>query len=294
MTGYASQDGLLELEAASYQWTWDIRSVNGKSLDVRLRLPPFLSELDQSARRVIPTKLTRGNIQAHLQLETARKSEVLSVNEEMLDAVLSLSKKLAKEHDIPPISMDAILSTRGVVETSNNDDASEDKTALIDAVMKDLDLALDKLVASRSGEGAALLRILEETLTEIEKLVIAARDAPERTAANIQTKLDDQIKQLMEGEHDFPEERLHQEALIMAAKVDIKEEIDRLEAHVDSARELLANNEPVGRRLDFLAQEFNREANTVCSKANDIAITNIGLALKAAIEQFREQVQNVE
>lgn len=294
MTGYASQDGTLELEATTYKWTWDIRSVNGKSLDMRLRLPAALSELDQQVRRQLPKKLARGNIQAHLQLEIEKPNAVLALNEEMLEAVLSLSKKLSKEHDIAPISMDAILSTRGVIDANNNDEATEDKAALSDAVLANLDKALDSLVVSRSGEGAALHQILQDILNEVETLVIAARDAPERSAEVIKAKLDEQIKQLIEGEHDVSQERLYQEALMMAAKVDIKEEIDRLEAHIASARDLLASSEPVGRRLDFLAQEFNREANTVCSKANDIAITNIGLALKATIEQFREQVQNVE
>ncbi|MEP5780844.1 MAG: YicC/YloC family endoribonuclease [Hyphomicrobiales bacterium] len=294
MTGYSSQDGTIEIESTSFQWTWNIRSVNGKSLDIRLRLPPFLNELDQVARRIFPEKLSRGNIHANLQLETTRNDGALSVNEEILEAVLTLSKKLSLEHDVPPISMDALLSTRGVLDTNNNDDVLEDKTGLVDAVLKDLDRTLDLLVASRASEGAALHTILEETLNEIEKLVVAARDAPERTASSIGAKFEEQIKQLMKGDHEFSEERLYQEALIMAAKVDIKEEIDRLVAHVASARELLASSEPVGRRLDFLTQEFNREANTVCSKANDIAITNIGLALKATIEQFREQVQNVE
>ena len=294
MTGYASQDGTLELEATTCNWTWDIRSVNGKSLDMRLRLPPALSELDQQIRRQLPKKIARGNVQAHLQLEIEKPNAVLALNEEMLEAVLSLSKKLSKEHDIAPISMDAILSTRGVIDTNNNDETPEDKTALSDAVLENLDKALDLLVLSRAGEGAALHQILEETLIEIEKLVVAARDAPERTVSSIGAKLEEQIKELMKGDHEFSEERLYQEALIMAAKVDIKEEIDRLEAHIASARDLLASSEPVGRRLDFLAQEFNREANTVCSKANDVAITNIGLALKATIEQFREQVQNVE
>lgn len=294
MTGYASQDGMLEFEAAVYQWTWDIRSVNGKSLDMRLRLPPMLSELEQVLRQNLPKNLARGNIQAHLQLETARSDDILSINEAMLADVLSLSKKLSMEHDLAPISLDAILSIRGMLDTINTDQAPEVKSALMDAVLKDFGVALDLLVSSRANEGAALLRILNDTLNKIETLVVAARDAPERTPKMIHAKLDEQIKDLIASDHGFSEERLYQEALMIAAKVDIKEEIDRLEAHLATARELLSLEEPVGRRLDFLAQEFNREANTVCSKANDIAITNIGLAMKATIEQFREQVQNVE
>ena len=294
MTGYASQDGTLEIEAKIYRWTWDIRSVNGKSLDIRLRLPPTASELEPHIRRDLPKKMNRGNVQAHLQLETEKSNNELSVNEEMLAAVLALSKRLSKEHDLPPITIDAVLATRGVMDTSNHDGLGEDNSALLDAIRKDFDKTIDSLVVSRSGEGASLHKILEETLNEIEKLVAALRNAPERSPEAIQAKLDEQIKQLIQGEHDISQEKLYQEALIVAAKVDIKEEVDRLEAHLTTARDLLAIDEPVGRRLDFLAQEFNREANTVCSKANDVAITNIGLALKATIEQFREQVQNVE
>jgi len=294
MTGYASQDGALEAGLASYRWTWEVRSVNGKSLDMRLRLPTHLSALDQPARKMLPLKIGRGNIQVNLQLDTTRKEETLALNEAALQAILALSKKLHADHGVQPISMDGILALRNVLDTGGNDDAPADKEALTDALLQNFDHALDRLVDARSTEGAALQNVLENMLSEIERLVHAARNAPERAPDAIRAKLDLQIQEILEGSHDFSEERLYQEALMMAAKADIKEELDRLEAHVAAARGLIGEENAVGRRLDFLAQEFNREANTLCSKANDIAITNIGLALKAAIEQFREQVQNVE
>lgn len=294
MTGYASRDGTLHLDAVSYRWTWDIRSVNGKSLDMRLRAPSFLVELEQQARKLLQRKLARGNIQASLQLDASRDGDGLAVNETALQAALALARKLSAEHGLPPLSADGLLALPGVIDAHVRDDRPEEQAALLDAALADFGKALDALVLSRAKEGEALAGILEKTVDEIGALAAAARDAPERGAAAIRAKLAVQVKTLVEGDHGFSEERLHQEALLMAAKADIKEEIDRLEAHVIAARDLLRMPEPVGRRLDFLAQEFNREANTLCSKANDIAITNIGLALKAAIEQFREQVQNVE
>ena len=181
-----------------------------------------------------------------------------------------------------------------MVETGASDLSSDDLTELEKAVVADFDVLLDHLVVSREGEGQALQSFLDDVVSEIEKLTNAAQNAPERAPEAISAKLQAQLSELTQSDHGLSEERLHQEALMMAAKADIKEEIDRLLVHVDAARSFFKLNEPVGRRLDFLSQEFGREANTLCSKANDVAITNIGLALKAAIDQFREQIQNVE
>lgn len=294
MTGYASRDGALETDAATHRWTWDIRSVNGKSLDMRLRVPPSFSELDQLTRKQLTQKLARGNIQAHLTLETSQNDDALIVNDDTLKAVLNVSKKLTADHGLAPISADGLFSIKGLIEIGIAKEQQEDRKTLIDALVADFIAALDALVGSRANEGAALLDILNKTLDEIEALALDAQNAPVRAPDAIRAKLEEQINLLSNGDHNLNQERLHQEALLLAAKADIKEEIDRLIAHVSAARDLIAKDEPVGRRLDFLAQEFNREANTLCSKANDIAITNIGLALKAAIDQFREQVQNVE
>lgn len=294
MTGYASYDGSYETGFSSCRWTWDIRSVNGKGLDMRLRVPPHLSELDQLAKKCLTLKLARGNIQAHLTFETDQNDAAVSINEDALNAVLTLSAKLEKSNNVRPVSFDGLLALRGVLEIGKPEDNKEEKAAIIAALMTDFDRALDALVAARASEGEALRAVLDTILQEAETLTGAARDAPERDVEAIKQRLDEQIRQLVEDDHGLSGERLYQEALLLATKADIREEIDRLYAHIAAARDLIALSEPVGRRLDFLAQEFNREANTLCSKANHIEITRIGLALKASIDQFREQIQNVE
>lgn len=294
MTGYAAVSGSITLEAVTFVWTWDLRSVNGKTLDLRLRAPQHLVELDQLTRKASQTKLARGNLQAHLHLETERREDMLQVNEEALAAILAISGKLAKTHDLAPVTLDGLLSLRGVLDLRSQDETLIDRSGLLDAIMADFNLALDGLIRSRATEGEGLQQVLVTVLDEIEALIDRARNAPERAPEAIREKLSASLVALSAGPHGLSEERLYQEALMLAAKADIREEIDRLAIHVSSARDLISSREPVGRQLDFLSQEFNREANTICSKANDIAITHIGLALKSAIDQLREQIQNIE
>lgn len=294
MTGYAATSGSITLETISFAWTWDLRSVNGKTLDLRLRAPQHLVELDQLTRKASQAKLARGNLQAHLQLDTARRAEVLQINEEALATVLAVSKKLADTHNLAPVTLDGLLSIRGVLDLRTQDETGIDRTALLDAIMVDFNLALDGLIRSRAKEGEGLKQALLTVLREIEALIARAESAPERTPEAIRERLAASLSALGAVPHGLSEERLYQEALMLAAKADIREELDRLTIHVASARELISSGEPAGRQLDFLSQEFNREANTICSKANDIATTHIGLALKSSIDQFREQIQNVE
>lgn len=294
MTGYASFEKTLDVGEAHYSWRWDIRSVNGKSADMRLRLPPTFGDLDQRLKKLLPHKFSRGNLQASLSIDVVKDEDDIVVNEKMLAAVLSISKKMTQQHELPALTVDGLLSIKGILESSGNDIDAGEHEILKHAIAESFSEALDQLVVSRKSEGSALERVLEDVLNEIEHLVGKARHAPERSSAAIVAKLKAQVETLSDLESGLDEERLHQEALVMAAKADIKEEIDRLDAHVAAARDLFKVNEPVGRKLDFLSQEFNREANTLCSKANHIAITKIGLALKAAIDQFREQIQNVE
>lgn len=293
MTGYASRDGSLQLGAVDYRWTWDIRSVNGKSLDLRLRVPSLFNDLEQTFRRTLAKKIGRGNVNASLSLTTTRKDGGLVVNEDILQTVLALSKRLSDEHGVAPLTADGVLGVKGVLEVADDSgDTSNDE--LKAALTSSFEAVIDDLSQSRANEGQALSDILTRILSEAETIVATVKDAPERKADRIKEKLRNQIADLVGNGTDFSEERLHQEALLLATKADVQEEIDRLEAHIASARDLLQSKEPVGRRLDFLSQEFNREANTLCSKANDVVITNLGLGLKNAIDQFREQVQNVE
>ena len=294
MTGFASCEGTLEVAGQVYQWTWEIKAVNGKALDMRLRLPHLLQSCEPAVRKLLGKKISRGNLQANLSLEHDGNDQSLSLNEGMMQTVLEASEKAVKSHGVAPITFDGLISIKGMVETGASDLSSDDLAKLEKAVVADFDVLLDHLVVSREGEGQALQAFLDDVVSEIETLTNAAQNAPERAPEAISAKLQAQLSELIKSDHGLSEERLHQEALMMAAKADIKEEIDRLLVHVEAARSFFKLNEPVGRRLDFLSQEFGREANTLCSKANDVAITNIGLALKAAIDQFREQIQNVE
>ena len=294
MTGFASREGTLEIADRVYQWTWEIKAVNGKALDMRLRLPHLLQSSEQAVRKLLDKRITRGNLQASLSLEHDGNDQSLSLNEAMMKTVLAASEKASKSHSVAPITFDGLIAIKGMVEVDTSSLDADDLKILEQAVVADFDVLLDNLVVSRKGEGQALEAVLVDVVSEIETLSNAAQNAPERAPEAISAKLQAQLSDLIESDHGLSEERLHQEALMMAAKADIKEEIDRLLVHVDAARGFFKLDEPVGRRLDFLSQEFGREANTLCSKANDVAITNIGLALKAAIDQFREQIQNVE
>ncbi|MEO0923005.1 MAG: YicC/YloC family endoribonuclease, partial [Pseudomonadota bacterium] len=228
MTGFASREGSFDTEDVNYRWTWDIRSVNGKSLDMRLRVPPFLSELDQTTRKVLIKKLGRGNVQAHLSLDQNRRDGELTVNNEMLNDVLALSRQLSADHGLPPVTVDTLLAMKGVVEVGRADIAEEDKAALHAHLLNDFSAALDDLIKARLGEGTALIGVLDDILSEIGRLTAAAKGAPERAADAILAKLNRHVSDLVGSDHGLSEERLYQEALIMAAKADIQEELDRL------------------------------------------------------------------
>ncbi|MGI9374316.1 MAG: YicC family protein, partial [Hyphomicrobiales bacterium] len=207
---------------------------------------------------------------------------------------VALLSQLSEKVDAAPARLDGLLSLKGVVEFVEPEESDEERENLSSALLASLDDTLSGLVEMRASEGVKLEELLVGQLDEIERLSIAARDCPARTVEAIQTRLSEQVAKLIEASTTLDAERLHQEAVLIAAKADIQEELDRLFAHVEAARALLAGGEPVGRKFDFLTQEFNREANTLCSKSNDQALTAIGLDLKAVVDQMREQVQNVE
>jgi uncharacterized protein (TIGR00255 family) len=289
MTGFARADGA----AADYRWTWELRSVNGKGLDIRLRLPPGFEHLEAGARERIGTGLTRGNIQAGLTMQTHGGATHIRINETVLAEVIQAMERIGESISIQPPTLDGILSIRGVVETAEGPD--EDTRAVVGAaILADLAAALARLVADRVREGGAIGTVLGERVAGIERLVAAAEASPARTPEAIRAKLSEQIALLTGAQPSLDPDRLHQEAVLLATRADIREELDRLTAHIAAARALLAENGAVGRRLDFLAQEFNREVNTLCAKSNDRGLTAIGLELKALVDQFREQVQNLE
>ncbi|MEX0591012.1 MAG: YicC/YloC family endoribonuclease [Xanthobacteraceae bacterium] len=290
MTGFARAHGT----SGTYGWAWEIKSVNSKGLDLRLRLPPGWDVVEAPVRASAAKSLARGAVSAALEVKREGGAPAVRVNEEVLKAVLDTFKVVGKRVQAAPPSLDGILSLKGVIEIVDAEESEDERNKAEAAVVAGFDRALNDLVAARHGEGVALSRILSERIAEIAKLVAAAEASPARTPEAIRARLAEQVKTLLDTGAKFDPDRLHQEALLLAAKVDVREEIDRLQAHVAAARDLLKGGGAVGRRLDFLAQEFNREANTLCAKANDASLTAIGLELKAVVDQFREQVQNLE
>ncbi len=290
MTGFARSHGV----SGSYAWAWEIKSVNGKGLDVRLRLPPGWDTIEAAVRARAAERLARGSIQATLTVERSGVAPVVRINAPVLDAILATLRELASRTDASPPSLDGLLSLKGVMDVSElaeNEDERRDAEA---AAIAGFAQAIAALSEMRQREGAALVRILKARLEQIEALVGRAENAPGRRVEAIRARLAEQVATLLAQSDRFDPDRLHQEAILLATKADVREELDRLAAHLAQAEQLIDGGGAVGRRLDFLAQEFNREANTLCAKANDVELTNIGLELKAAVEQFREQVQNVE
>lgn len=290
MTGFARAHGT----SGAYAWAWEIKSVNSKGLDLRLRLPPGWDAVEPAARAAASKALARGAVTANLEVKREGATSSVRVNEEVLAAVIDTMRSVAAKVNAQPPSLDGILGMKGVMEVVEAEESEDEKKKAEAAIIAGFDGALADLIAARRGEGEALRTILAGRIDEIARLVAAAEAAPARQPEAIRAKLAEQIAALLDTGTKFDPDRLHQEALLIAAKVDVREEIDRLVTHIAAARDLLKNGGAVGRRLDFLAQEFNRESNTLCSKANDAALTQIGLELKATVDQFREQIQNLE
>ena len=290
MTGFARSDGAGE----AYHWIWEIRSVNGKTLDIRLRLPAGFEYLEHQARARLAAGLSRGNIQATLTTQYEPGAGHIRINDEVLAEVIAVMERIGKRLDVQPPTLDGILSVRGVVEAAEPEQDEESRARLAELILADLDAALEALVAARAREGRAMAAVLNGRIDAVERLVRAAEASPARTPDAIRARLAEQIAALLDAAPALDPDRLHQEAVLLATKADIREEIDRLDAHVAAARDLLAQEGPVGRRLDFLAQEFNREVNTLCAKSNDRSLTATGLELKAVVDQLREQIQNLE
>jgi len=290
MTGFGRADGAY----GDWQWHWEVKTVNARGLDVRLRMPPGCEVLEQDARKVLQAACTRGACQAALTLERQKGGVQVQINDALAGRLAAELQALARKLGMPPPSLDAVLGLRGVVETADTPDDEARTRARDAAIASTLAAAIEGLVAARLDEGMKLSAVLDAILQEIDALVVRAADLAATTPERVRARLQEQVSTLLAERADMPNERIIQEVALLAAKADIREELDRLHAHSAQARVLLAGGGAVGRKLDFLAQEFNREANTLCAKSSDTELTRIGLDMKAAIEQLREQVQNVE
>jgi len=290
MTGFArSHDA-----SGAYAFEWELRSVNAKGFDFRLRLPPGWDAIEPAARKRATETLARGTVYANLTVKRADAAPLIRVNEDVLASVMKVAADLSAKLAAPPPTVDGILAIKGVLEVSEPNESEADRQAAESAILKAFDQALAGLVQMRRREGTSLQQILGSRLDEIAVLAKRADAAPGRQVEAVKARLAEQIALLLESSERFDADRLHQEALMIATKADIREELDRIASHVAQARELIGKGGAVGRRLDFLSQEFNREVNTTCSKSNDLELTNIGLEMKNVVEQFREQVQNLE
>ena len=290
MTGFARADG----RHGSYSWNWEVKSVNGRGLDVRCRMPSGFDSLEPDVRRLLGETVARGNFQISLHLMRQSGQTELKVNQVALQHVLAALKTLPEDADLAPARADGILGIKGVLELAESEETDEERVARNEALLQSFGRALGELVQARQAEGAKLKDVVANAIDEIGDLAIKASNNASAQPEALREKLKIQIADLLQDSSGISEDRLSQEVALLLTKGDIREEIDRLKAHALAAKDLLQQDGPVGRRLDFLMPAFNREANTLCSKSSDVELTQVGLDLKAVIDQVREQVQNIE
>lgn len=291
MTGFARSEGQNDL----YSWTWEIKSVNSKGLDIRCRLPGGFDGLEPIVREQGAAKFRRGNISVNLNLTRVQNAGGLQVNQQVIDDIAAVIPVIeASFGKLQEPNIASILALRGVLEPVDDQLSDDDKKILEAAVLRDLEQGFGALFSMRAGEGARLLNVLDLQLGTIDDLTAEATRLAATQPDAIRGRLKDQLAEVLQSVPALSEERLAQEVALLITKADIREELDRLRSHVQAARELFDVGGAVGRKLDFLCQELNREANTLCSKSSDVELTRIGLDLKAMIEQFREQIQNIE
>jgi len=290
MTGFARATG----GRGAWRFAVELKSVNAKGLDIRVRAPAGFEAIETEMRARLAKAVARGTCFATLTATREGPSAPPRIDAAALQALARAARAAADAIGLAPPTMDGLLAVRGVVDLG---EAADDEAALAAtraAMLETLDAAIADLQRARAREGAALAKLLDERLTAIGDLTAAADANPARGPEAVRARLGEAIAALMQSARGFDENRLHQEAILLAAKADIREELDRLKTHVAAARALIGEGGPIGRKLDFLAQEFAREANTLCAKSNDVSLTAQGLELRAQIEQWREQVQNVE
>lgn len=291
MTGFADARGV----HAGLRWRWEAKSVNGRGLDMRFRAPVGYEALEVGARALAGERFKRGSLQVVLTVAADEAGRGFRVDAAALADAVRIARRVAEETGLPPARVDGLLALKGVVVQEENAALNDEARMARDAaLLETLADAFDLLVRARAGEGAKLETILLRQIGEIERLTGEARVLAAQQPFILRERMMTQLKELLAPGANVPEERIAQEVAMIAARADLREELDRLSAHCQEARALIAAKDPAGRKLDFLAQEFNREANTLCSKSSDIQLTHVGLALKAVIDQFREQVQNVE
>lgn len=292
MTAFAAAKGAQD----GFSWTWEMRSVNGKGLDLRLRVPDWVEGLEAGLRGRLGRALGRGNVSLNLKLMRDDGAGALAVNAAQLEDVLTAmaeveNRAMARGVTLAPATAADLLGLRGVLDTGAGED---DTTALCKTLLADFETVLAAFLDMRATEGRALAAVLTAQLDDIERLTAEAAQAAEARKPEMEQAFKNALARVMDTADTADETRIAQEMALIAVKADVTEELDRLRAHIAAARDLLASGSPVGRKLDFLSQEFNREANTLCSKAQNKALTATGLELKTVIDQMREQVQNVE
>ena len=292
MTGFAARQGALD----TWSWTWDMRSVNGRGLDIRLRIPDWIEGLENKARAAIQGSANRGNITLTLRVTRADSTEGAALNAAVLEKSLEQLSEISKSAEaagfsLAPLNAADILALRGVQDHS---ETARDIEPLKKALIGDLGELVDAFTAMRDQEGDALADILGTQIDTIENLVGKARALEPARTTHLKKLLNDNLQRVLENSDGADPERVAQELALISVKADVAEELDRLNAHIQAARGLIAEEGAKGRKLDFLTQEFNREANTLCAKAQFSDLTSIGLELKSVIDQMREQVQNVE
>ena len=294
MTGYARAQGADERR----RWVWEARSVNGRNLEIRCRVPQGFDRLENPARTAVGGRLKRGNVSLTLTLTSERQSSPLRINRALLAELGTLVEEVRKSTGAAAPSADGLLRVRGVIEEEEEGEQTEEALAVLEkALSATLDEVLKALVAARAAEGKALAKVIDGHVVEIEGLCRRAAERAQAQIGTVRARFESQLAELLGRTPALSEERFAQEVALLVGKADVREELDRLAAHIAQARTLLAEarqDNPVGRKFDFLCQEFNREANTLCSKSADIELTRIGIDLKGAVERMREQVQNVE
>ena len=291
MTGFADSRG----SHGRLRWRWEAKSVNGRGLDLRMRTPLGFEGLESGARTLAGERFKRGSLQTALSVATEQEGGGFRVDPAALADAVRIARRVSEETGLPPARVDGLLALRGVVVQEESGALDDEARLRRDAaLLESLADAFDLLARARGNEGAKLEAVISKQITEIELLTGQARALALQQPPLVRDRMMIQLKELLAPGMNLPEDRIAQEVAMLAARADLREELDRLSAHCQQARALLAGGEPAGRKLDFLAQEFNREANTLCSKSSDIQLTHVGLALKAVIDQLREQVQNVE
>lgn len=297
MTGFSRKSGDFHFENIDFSWFWEIKSVNNKSLDIKMKVPAWLeTDLAQSCKNTLMHFFNRGSFSLYLNLDSTFSNQQLKINEDFLSALLQKSVSLYQQNPdlLKKPSTSELLSIKGVCELEESSLSEEEKTQLLNALLKSFEESCHLLQTARQEEGEKIKQALSDILQNIAHIVSQIEKFSQTLPEKLKTRLQSQINLLLDASNPVSEERLAQEIALYVAKADIQEEIDRLKAHISTAKNLLSLHEPVGRRLDFLCQELNREANTTCSKSCDIELTNYGMDLKTLIEQFREQVQNIE